>query len=252
METKSNYTRLVQMYLMDELSTEEKQSFETALKTNSKLREELELQQNLNNAILDDELENFKIGLDEIHQNLTQPLRAERSINYGKISLIAATLIILFTIGALLKNRNSESLSPDEIFETYYKKYASLNVSRDSEIGMAGSQYQDALINYETNNYEIATIQFQSIITDDPKNIAARFYLGIIYIELGKESIAIDQFESVIKSHDQYYLEHAEWYKALCLIKLKQKRAAFNQFNSIIEYGGYYSCRAEAIVSSFD
>ena len=122
METKSNYTRLVQMYLMDELSTEEKLSFETALKTDSKLREELELQQNLNNAILDDELENFKIGLDEIHQNLTQPLRAERSINYGKISLIAATLIILFTIGALLKNRNSESLNTDEIFDTYYRK----------------------------------------------------------------------------------------------------------------------------------
>jgi tetratricopeptide (TPR) repeat protein len=101
-------------------------------------------------------------------------------------------------------------------------------------------------------NYEEAKISFMTVCENHPDNIASKFFLGIVEIELGDFNGALGYFNQVIKSKDQFYTEQSEWHRALCLIKLDLKQEATKQLNTIIEQKGFYVKKAEEIISMLE
>jgi tetratricopeptide (TPR) repeat protein len=59
---------------------------------------------------------------------------------------------------------------------------------------------------------------------------------------------AIPQYSKVIEHGDNMFVEEAEWYKALCYLKLERKDLAKEQLVAIINRNGYYANNAKAIL----
>ncbi len=248
MKNKPNYTELVHKYLANELSAEQLNEFKAELKNNKLLRQELSLQKKLDDFILDDELENFKLGLDEVYDDLIKRKPKTRRLNVSKISLIAASILILISLSVLFFNSEDSILSGDEIFSEYYEGYPSSYNSRTGEVCLKDSRFQIAFEQYKNKDYKKAKISFLTVCENYPNNVASKFYLGIVDIELGEFEGAIGYFDKVIKSKDQYYTEQSEWHKSLCLLKLGSKSEAVKQLSSIAEQKGFYHEKAEEIL----
>ncbi len=252
MKNKTNYTELVQKYLNNDLTTHEQDAFEKELKQNKLLREELNLQKNLDCFIQDDDLENFKLELDEVYDNLIRKKQKKRFLGIGSLSFAAASIVLIVTLGIVFLTNSGRKFSSDEIFKEYYEGYPSAYTTRSVEPCVKNDQYADALLQYEAKNYIGAKESFIVVSKNHPNNIASKFYLGIVHIELKDYDNAIRNFSKVIESNDQFYKEQSEWYKALCLVKLGRKTEAITGLNAIVEHKGFYRSHAEEILSKLE
>lgn len=249
MKKKFNYFEQVQLYLSDEMLAHQKEEFEAELAQNNSLKRELVLQKKINTIIMDDELEQFKNELDEIHKEVTPSTGRKRSISFGRYALIAASMLVLVSLSIFFVLNGFGSSKSENIFNKYYEKYAPDYTTRAYEQCDCKSQFAEAYQNYRSNEYGLAKPVFESLIESQPKNFAARFYLGAIYLELNEMDSAIIQFDAVIISNDQFYVEHSEWFRALSTLKLGEIKSAIDQFNFIANQKGYYQTRAEEIIS---
>jgi hypothetical protein len=59
---------------------------------------------------------------------------------------------------------------------------------------------------------------------------------------------AIPEYSRVIKHGDNMFVEEAEWYRALCYVKLGKKDSAREQLLAIINRNGYYAADAKAVL----
>ncbi|PKP31765.1 MAG: hypothetical protein CVU00_12405 [Bacteroidetes bacterium HGW-Bacteroidetes-17] len=249
MKSKFNYFEQIQAYLSDEMAPQQREEFEAELGQNSSLKRELLFQKKLNTIIMDDELEQFKNELDNIHKEVAPSTGRKRSINFGRYTLIAASLLVLVSLSIFLIMNGSGSSKGEHIFIKYYEKYAPDYTTRAYELSAYESKFAEAYKNYKSNEYGLAKPVFESLIQSQPGNFAAKFYLGAIYLELNEMDSAIIQFDAVIVSNDQFYLEHSEWFKALSTLKLGEIKSAIDQFKLIANQKGYYQTRAEGIIS---
>jgi len=249
MKKKINYFEQVQAYLADEMSPHQRNEFEAEVAQNNSLKRELIFQKKVNTIIMDDELEQFKNELDNIHKEVAPSTERKRGISFGRNTLIAASLLILISLSFLLITNGSGSSKSDHIYAKYYEKYAPDYTTRAYGQSACEFQFAQAYQNYKLNEYGLAKPVFESFIKYEPNNFAAKFYLGAIYLELNEMDSAIVQFNAVIVSNDQFYLEHAEWYKALGALKLGEIKSAIDQFKLIANQEGFYQTRAEEIVS---
>ncbi len=249
MKSKSNYSELVQKYLADEMSKEEIVLFKSKLEQDQSLRKELDFHQRLDDVLMDDELSHFKVVLDKIHQEL-KPGRSKKYDLYSrKWSLVAASLLILIVVSLVFFCESDVWSKDGEIFDKYYSRYNPQNVVR-SHTGCSGhEEYLSALELYNNEKYSEAKHAFQRIIGEKPKNIGAKFYLGVTHIELGDTENAIKYFDEVINSGDLFYIEHSQWYKSLCFIKMDNETEAMKQLVMISGKGGFYQNRADEIIS---
>ena len=249
MKNKPNYSEFVHKYLSGELNPQEHDAFEREISKNNQLKQELEFQKRLDQIILDDELENFKLALDQVSENLVITKSRKRSISVAKLSLVAATILIIVALGVVFFN-NNDKLSDDEIFNNYYTEYPSPYRTRANDLFL-NSQYLKAMECYDMKDYISAKHGLISAVKDEPNNIASKFYLGIVSVELNEFHNAIKCFDEVIKSRDQFYLEQSEWYKALCFFKVGNRAEAFKQLGFIANKNGYYQANAAEIISLF-
>ncbi len=252
MKSKPNYSELVHQYLANELSNEQLDAFEAELRKNDALKKELIFQKKLDSFIQDDELERFKKVLDLVYYRIKTNKNNIKFFTIGKLSLIAASIIILISLSIVFFNSHNGGYNSNEIFNQYYEGYPSSYTTRAGEVCLKDSQFMIALEHYKMNKYEEAKISFMTVCENHPDNIASKFYLGIIGIELGDFNGALGYFDQVIKSKDQFYTEQSEWHRALCLIKLELKHEATKQLNTIIEQKGFYVDKAAEIISMLE
>lgn len=247
MKNKSNHIELVQRYLNNELTAQERDAFEKELKHNNLLREELYMQRKIDLFIQDDDLENFKFELDYVYDNLIKKRKKKRYLSVGRMAFAAASILLLISLSVVFL-MNDNNVSGDKIFNEYYEGYPSSYITRSVEPCIKNNLYASALAQYEAKDYVSAKESFIAVSKNHLNNIAARFYLGIVNVELGDYNSAIEYFNKVIKSKDQFYVEQSEWYKVLCLVKLNHKSHAITHLNAIVEQKGFYRSRAEEIL----
>ena len=107
----------------------------------------------------------------------------------------------------------SEQQNWDEA-ENYLKKSVALNpqseakellsyVSQNSTL----AEYNDAVGLFEKNEFESALVKFNKVLNKDTDNAFAYYYRGLIYDELKKYKLAVEDFNkfvSVYKTDDEY------------------------------------------------
>jgi tetratricopeptide (TPR) repeat protein len=138
-------------------------------------------------------------------------------------------------------------MSNDSLFKIYYQPDAALIIR--------GTNSQNADIIkafqlYEKKDYNSALVLFTEVLKNDKSNIPVQFYSGISNIELGQYQLALLPF-NFIRAHSQnLYKDRADWFAALCYLKLNENENAVDLFRKISHSNSSYKDKAHEILKS--
>jgi len=190
---------------------------------------------------------NLRNKLNAIEKKRAVPLPARkpgRRINIRYAAAIAG--VVLIGSIALLSDRQ---LSSDEIIGRFYKPYEAESSLRSVEL-VKNQDYKLALEYYNINDYRNAAIYFKKVIENEPGNMHSTLLNGISNFEIQNYPEAEGSFSKVIDDNNNYYIDHAQWYLALCYIKTDEKLKAVDQLAIIEKSGTIYRKDAKRILRS--
>ncbi len=226
---------LIDEKLSGELTGEELEAFDSDLMDDPELMAEFELHAEIDEAIQESEVIELRKKLDLVHdltQNKKQP-GLLRTILRHKLSRIAAAsfvVLLIITSLSLYFLRPDGNMSNDSLFKIYYQPDAALLIrGTDSQNATLIQAFQL----YENKEYTSALEMFGQVLDDDGNNIPVQFYSGISNIELGQYRNALHPFNFIIEHNQNLYVERAEWYTALCYLKLNENERAVDLFRKI-------------------
>jgi tetratricopeptide (TPR) repeat protein len=110
--------------------------------------------------------------------------------------------------------------------------------------------YKLALEYYNINDYRNAAVYFKKVIDNEPGNMHSTLLNGISNFEIQNYPEAEGSFSKVIDDNNNYYIDHAQWYLALCYIKTDEKLKAVDQLAIIVKSGTIYRKDAKRILRS--
>jgi len=239
------YTEWIDSYVGGELSQEERMKFEAELSVNPDLAKEFHLEQDLSNALAQDDLLDFRAKCLEAQQELN--LSEKKLVKVVHITrkywyAAASMLLIGLIVGGFLVF-SPGSYSTEKIFKMYYKSDETL-VTRSGNVNIA-----EALKFFAQGEFQTAQDLFDKILLEDPDNFAVIYYSGISNIELKNYNEAIKRFETVINNGDNLYIENAEWYLGLAYLADGDVNKAEGIFNVIVsKTDHYYNSEARSIL----
>ena len=243
---------LIDEKLSGELRGEELEAFDRDLMNDAELMAEFELHKEIDEAIQESEVIELRKKLDLVHdltQNKKQP-GLLRTILRHKLSRIAAAsfvVLLIITSLSLYFLRPDGNMSNDSLFKIYYQPDAALLIR--------GTNSQNATLiqafqMYENKEYDNALKLFSNVLDTDKENIPVQFYSGISYIELGQYQNALHPYHFPIDKKQNVYVKRAEWYAALCFLKLNDNDNAVELFRKISLSSSSYKDKAHEILKS--
>jgi tetratricopeptide (TPR) repeat protein len=244
-------TMIIEKYLDGELVPEELDSFENSLKNDNELSKLVKLHSEVNKSILESDIHNFRDLLRDIYAKFSKTRKftskdnnSGKGLAWRKISLAAFLIIIVGLSGTyFFEHRLS---SPEELYSRFYSPYQA-DVSIRS-VGQTQNGITLAIQLYQKKDYNTAFEILGNLLNNNKNNPAVRFYYGITAMELNRYETAIYQMNELVKSNQQPFAIHAEWYLGLCYLKLNDETKAQDYFKKIYENNGYYSSRAHDIL----
>jgi tetratricopeptide (TPR) repeat protein len=235
--SKLKYTERIDNYVSGDMDESSRKEFEAELASNRDLSLEYQLEQDISNALKDEDLLDFK----------AKCIEAQNEVNLSERKLVkivhltrkywyaaAAVVLVAMIIGGTLL-LNPGSYSADKLFKMYYKSGETIGISRSGNVDIA-----EALRFFSKSDYPTAIGLFDKILVNDPNNFAVRYYSGISNIELNNYNQAILMFESIIKDGNNLYTENADWYLGLSYLAAGQVNQAESVFTRIISTPGHY------------
>jgi tetratricopeptide (TPR) repeat protein len=101
---------------------------------------------------------------------------------------------------------------------------------------------------YNNGDYSAASSALKRYLSNNPEKTEAFFLLGVS--EMGNNNFdnAITIFSSLCKNNSNLYLDHSQWYLALCYIKTEKYALAKNELQAIINSGSYYDTKARKVL----
>lgn len=244
----------IEAYLDGTLTGKDLEEFETALKTDENLAEEVELERKIIEVLGDPDTFQLREQLDRIYNklnvtgqlNIEPPKTKVQSIKkkIKKWHYAAAILILIATATLLffiLRTPINERL--------YSENYKPFNISGTvrSKENPGKNKFDYALDQYNSGNYEEAFEILKETEAGDSLYMLSVLLAGISAMEINKTDEAINCFGKIIKEKAALYIEQAEWYSALCFLKKNEMKKAGEIFKRTASGKGYYRDKAKAI-----
>jgi tetratricopeptide (TPR) repeat protein len=241
----NNYNETtIERYLSNEMNTQEMQEFEKELLHNKEFANLFDEIRTAKNLIKEAGRIDLKNKLNTFEEGLSKKPKVISLIQ--RFARIAAVIIVLFGIRYLFNLNNSPSNS--EIYTTNFEVYKGPITVRSSD--NVETNWSKATDFYNNKSYDKALSLFQQSENNIPIYLKS-FYLGIC--EMTKENpnytTAISHFDIVFKS-DNDYQQQANWYKALCYLKLDEKEKARIIFEVISKNENFNFLKAEKILDT--
>jgi tetratricopeptide (TPR) repeat protein len=237
-------TKLIEDYLDNNLSDEERSAVEARAATDKSFNELINLHREINESIRDKEL----VSLNQLLTKVGNDYKDSQSGSdiWKNFLRLAAVFLILAGSAAIIRfaliNRN-----PDErLFRKYYKMYSFDAVSRSA--GLNDMQLESAVISYNSGQYNDAFSKLGVITDKDKGNYTAWFCRGLVSMEIGNFDEAIRSFKMIPDTWHNLFAEHRSWYLALALLKQGNSVEASEVFKKIRDAHGHYSAAAEEIL----
>lgn len=136
---------------------------------------------------------------------------------------------------------------PGKIYLDFYSPVnAMTSVTRSISNDLSGS-YSSAIESYKNKDYLSASAGFTVLLQNDPTFIPARFFLGVIQMELGNFDEAVQYLSSVAGTQNDFSVD-AAWYLGLSFLKKGDKISAEKYFSGLAGSKSFYNERAEKIL----
>ncbi|PLX12912.1 MAG: hypothetical protein C0597_12395 [Marinilabiliales bacterium] len=238
----------LERYLTDEMSIREQVEFEELLRRDSELMQEFLLRKKINEAIQEKDIINLRDSLNDIADSNIK-VKPGRSIAYTYPS-VAAVVVLLIVIANVYFNPFNK-LDQQEIFQSYYDTYPSINGHRSGTSAEQNVNLVSAFNYYDESNYKEAEPYFKWVLEKDQSNVSNQFYLAICLIENSKLSEAEIYLNDLILKQDHLFWEQSHWYLALVYIEQEKVEQAKAIFEKIVKEKMTYASNAKKILKSF-
>lgn len=243
----TDFSYFIEKYIAGEMDDVEKDWFAKELSGNEKLRKEVELRRKTDMIIRDQEIINLRARLSSIEKRRAESAaerKKRRQVFNIRYAAVIAGFVILGGLSVILSERKA---GYDEIIDKYYMPYEASTTVRSGN-SMANSDYEMAIGYYNVRDYRNAAYYFSKVIENDPGNMQSVLLNGISNFENRNYPEAKGSFSKVIADNNNYYIDHAQWYLALCYIKTEEKLKAVEILSAIEKSKTIYSRNARKIL----
>lgn len=250
---------LIIKYLDGEVIGEEKTLFEQRLKEDSSLEQTFQLVKEVDHTLADDNLTSFISKLKEtqiLYLASEHPNTENGKNNSGTFGIvrilrnkklqIAASIAMLLIVSTVFYKIHF-SVSPDSLFNNFYQPYEASLITRSSNPTDVSDLIRGIQF-YDKGNYANAISKLEVVLLKEKNNTAAHFFIGVSYIETKDFKKAIENLKYVINQNDTAFIEHAQWYLALCYIKTNQNKLATPILSKIVQSKNLYKPMASEIL----
>jgi hypothetical protein len=237
-------TKMIETYLDGNLNETEKAEFNKLLIEDNCLASEIILHKEVNEAILDNEIHEFREKVYKLISSSAE--KSSRFLLFPKKLIkypVAASIVLLIGI-SLWQVFSLES--PDKIYADYYKAYQP-DISVRS-INTTTDKIQLSYLLYQEGDYESSFEILNNYLAENADNQTARFYLGMNAIELGKIDFAIAELKKIEQDETTPYAIHARWYLAMTYLKSKNPDEARIYLKSLRKEENFYSEKAREVL----
>lgn len=159
---------------------------------------------------------------------------------------IAATVLIMAGAG-LTYYLEYENRSPETLFTAYFEPYP--NIIAPVQRSASGQQAGEAMQFYEAGQYAQAITVFDRLISQEPENAGLTFYRGVCYLGNNQPEKAATDFQTVIQSEDNPFLQASHWYLGLSYLKLSNTEEAKKHLAKVRATEGKLADEAAEILS---
>ncbi|WP_297089566.1 tetratricopeptide repeat protein [uncultured Draconibacterium sp.] len=231
--------------LEDELLLEE---FNAELKENTDLMAEVALRESINSAASETDIMNLRQKLSNARaqsekkevKSIFMPRVEIGSTRFWRSS-VAVVLVVVGLLGAMRMNTNTAE-------NTYDKYFVSTTWASERSVSNSVDIIQQAKLYYQNEQFqEVVNLLDEATIAAD-EQFVTQFYKGLSYQNLDEFTKAVNAYEQVIEHGNNLFIEEAEWYKALCYLKMDNKQEARNELLAVIERKGHFENDAKAIL----
>jgi len=243
-----DFSYFIERYNAGEMDEAEKEWFRKELQKNEKLRLEVELRSRTDAVLKNQDLMKLRNKLNAIEKQRREPVPARKpgpAVNM-KFAAAIAGFIIIAGIAIL----SSRKISNDEILSRYYKPYEVASNSRSDDAALTPDLYKLAVEYYNTHDYRNAARYFSMVLENDPGNMQTELLNGISNFEIRNYPAATGSFIKVIADNDNFYIDHAQWYLALCYLRTEEQEKAIEQLAIIEKSKTIYRKEARKILRS--
>jgi len=243
-------TRIIEEYLDQTLSMEERDAVEARLASDKDFSDLIALHKEVNESIGDRELIELhhlieKVSAEYLRRNRKQEAVIKPILYKKFIIRIAAILIIMVASGMIIKTLFFDHVNTEKLFGKYYTTYEADVISRSAPSGT--TTLDQAVLNYTNGEYSEALNLLDALVQQDGKNYLAWFYKGLSCLETDQTGEAVHSFRTIPESWDSPYAEHRNWYLALSLLRQGDITDASQILSGISSANGYYDRQAEKL-----
>lgn len=248
--TEYKFTRLIGKYLDGELNPDEQENFNSLMK-DPLFAQEVQLHKDVTGT-----LENYfaekeiRDKLERVHEEYCNDpaghefknIQKTKRLWYYMAAAVSGILMISFILYQVVGRK------PD-LQEIFYDNYLAYPVVEQERGGVTGNDaFAGAMTFYKNKDYLHASLLLKQIADTGSKNIEARLYLGISYIEENNITDAKEQFLEIIESGSPSLSAQASWYHALCRLKENNLAGAREEFMALSSGKTSYKAAADKIL----
>jgi tetratricopeptide (TPR) repeat protein len=233
-------------YLDGEVIGDEKQAFEKKLEGDVSLQEKLKLVKDIDATLSDENLNSFVTKIQQIQSSVTNKKtdvkeKTNTAIILKRRFLSAAAVLLIMAISSIFY-LNLAGPRNERIYNQFYQKYESSLITRSDN--SETSDLIAAIQLYDKGNYQGAIARLTNLLQKDNSNTTAHFFIGLSYMETKTYEKAITNFNVIMTERDTAFIEHAEWYTALCYVQTNRIKQASELLKQITESNSYYKIKA--------
>ncbi len=240
-----DFSYFIERYNSGEMDDTEKQWFQKELEGNKNLRDEVNLRAKTDMVLKDYSSLQLRNKLRAIEKERAAAIPPR---NGGRQSSIryAAAIAVLVLLGSILLFRG-RSLTQEEIMDRFYTPYEVIAASRSAG-EIVDENYKTALDYYNIHDYGTAAQFFKKVLDENPNDMASTMLYGVSSFEEEDYPLAQKSFTEVVTDNDNFYIEDAQWYLALCYIRTDERSKAIEQLTLIKNSESIYSKHAGKIL----
>jgi len=236
-----DFSYFIERFNAGEMSEAENEWFRKELEGNKNLRDEVALRKKTDLTLKNHDIIQLRSKLAEIEKRRATevPVKNSRKHINMKYAAVVAGFVLIGSI-ALFTNRK---LSSDEIIDRYYKSYEPVTEQRSeySKVSKVNEDYfKNAVEWYNIGEYKKAATIFSKILENAPQDFYTTLLYGVSNLEIKNYPVAKQSFNKVIRNNDNYFIEDAQWYLALCNLKSGERDQAISQFKTIKNSNSIY------------
>jgi tetratricopeptide (TPR) repeat protein len=241
-----DFSYFIERYNAGEMSEVEKQWFLKELEGNQKLRDEVNLRKRTDEILKNQDVMSLRTKLANIEKQRKEakpPVKVLKKTIYIRYAAIFAGLILIGSLSLF----PGKTLTPEKIMKQYYKVYEPPTSQRSVQ-SVTDADFTLAVEFYNTHDYEKAEVLFNKVLEKKPNDMQSVLLKGVSNFEDKKYPEAKQSFDRVIDDKNNLYIDHAQWYLALCYLNTNETEKAKQLLKSIGKENGIYKEDAKKII----